>query len=168
MVEPTIEHTDDTATIAVCKNLLVAEFKDFATLEHANVIRDACRRLVRDHEDGFGTVVLMTGERTLSAFNAEVRRELTDVVKETEDTGLGTAFVIMREGFAAATLRAVLSGLFLMARSREPNRAFQTPQSAASWLEQLLIGDDKTTPWLPGEVETALAAVLDSSQSPEG
>lgn len=167
MVEPTIKHRDDTAIVATHKNLLIAVFWDFATLEHAHSVRDTCRQLVRDHDDGFATAVLITGERIMTTFNAEVRRELTDLVKETENTGVGTAFVIMREGFIAATLRAILSGLFLVARSREPNRAFATRRAAAGWLEQQLIGQGKTTRWETGEVESVLDIVLGPSGSSE-
>jgi len=165
-VVPRIRHRDQHALIATHKNLLIGVYWDFAVLEHIPVLRQSVQDILAEHDDGFATVVVVTGQRMLQGFNAEVRQGLADLVADTQDTGLATAFVVRRDGFVGAAVRSVLSGLFLFGRSREPNAVFPAVPRAASWLEEHLTGPSQRTLWEPGEVQQTL--LLAERQAHEG
>lgn len=52
-----------------------------------------------------------------------------------------SAIVIESEGFAAATVRAVLGAVILLARSDSPQRLFETRSDAARYLSEHAAGD---------------------------
>ncbi len=81
-----------------------------------------------------------------------------ELIAETESVGLGTAFMVLRGGFLGGAAVALLSGLFMLSRSREPNRAFRRGEDTTAWVQDMLA--DGPCAWAPGEVQAAVDAIL--------
>jgi len=150
-VEPVVARLDDDGLIASHKNLIVSVHWHAPSLALAEALERHTAEVVAEH-GRFASIVLVTGDRRLSAPEGLARSKLQALVSDTKETGLGTAIVVTRAGFVAGTVVALLSGLFTLARTREPNKAFRALAPAAQWLEPHLRAS--ATPWRDGEVLT--------------
>lgn len=148
---------DALGLIASRENLIVSMHWGRPSLEHVEELADAVAELVAVHKR-FATVVLVTGDRILHAPDPETRERLRQLVEDTTETGLGTAFVVTRGGFLGSAAVALLSGLFLLSRSPEPNQAFRTIEAAAPWLQEQLVHGP--VDWQPNEVHETLEAIV--------
>jgi hypothetical protein len=135
VVSPTIGRVDDAALVGFDRDLLIGIWWGSATLDHVTAMRACSDQILREHPKFATAVIVMDGDGVFT-FTPEVRKALADYVKETESSGLGSAFVILRGGFMGATVRAFISGLFLLTRSKEPQKAFATVAQAAAWLSR--------------------------------
>ncbi|MGH1341787.1 MAG: hypothetical protein ACRBN8_09565 [Nannocystales bacterium] len=147
---------DALGLIATHKNLVASMHWGRTTLGHVDELAQSVAELVRLHER-FVTVVVVTGADLMHAPDPATRARLRQLVEDTAQTGLGTAFVVTRGGFLGSAVVSLLSGLFVLSRSREPNRAFRTTTAAAPWLQDLLT--DGAPPWQPGEVARTLETI---------
>lgn len=75
-------------------------------------------------------------------FDSGSRGLVEDLVSDSKSHLLGMAQIVIGDGFAAASVRAVLSGIQLAARPDYPVRVFANIQAAQPWLEELLIAAD--------------------------
>jgi hypothetical protein len=88
------------------------------------------------HPSGFTSLVVL---RDFFPPSEEVRVLTAKTLRDaTAMRALG--IVYSQAGFGAAALRAVVSGLLLLARARCPGRVFQSGDDAAKWLVSLLSG----------------------------
>lgn len=152
-VRPTLRHHDDGGLIAHHKNLVASVHWKPPSLEQANALVALTEELVAEH-GRFGSAILVTGERLIGTPDPETREVLIQLIRDTKETGLGTAFVITAGGFFTGAAVALLSGLFTVARTREPSQAFRELGPAATWLDTHL--QAHTVPWETGEVATFL------------
>ena len=87
-------------------------------------------------------------------------RDLVEAVMADAKTHLiGMAQVVLGDGFGAASVRSVLSGIQLAVRPDYPVRVFADVESARPWLEELLVGAER--PDLARELGTELLARLE-------
>ena len=155
-ITPAVRRHDALGLIATYKNLVVSMHWGRPMSGHADELAQCVAEVVSLHER-FVTVVVVTGGEVLHAPDTQTRARLRQLVADTADTGLGTAFVVTRGGFLGSAAVSLLSGLFVLSRSPEPNRAFRTIGTAAPWLEDLLA--DGSTPWQTTEVLEALQTI---------
>jgi hypothetical protein len=81
--------------------------------------------------------------------------ELTEAARQRARAG---AVVVTTEGFAAATLRAAITGVLLATRTRKPTRVFGGIAEAATWMG----GELASQPHAPnaGAIEAVAEALL--------
>jgi hypothetical protein len=86
-------------------------------------------------------------------------------VRETESFGAGTALVVLRRGFVGAAVRAFLPGVFLIARSKEPQKVFGDVPTAAAWLAGCLGGVDPAGGWSSASIDDTLQQSMSIAES---
>ena len=67
-------------------------------------------------------------------FSAPVRSELTEFAKHDDIHLLGTAHLVMVDGFLGAAVRTFLNTITLVARPTTPTKVFAELQDSAQWL----------------------------------
>ena len=155
----TVHHVDDAALIATQRNLVVGVWWRSARVVHVDAFRASTSGVLARHA-GFATaLVVMEGDGVFS-FTEDVRRGATELVRETESSGVGTALVVLRRGFIGAAVRAFISGVFLLARSKEPQRAFADVRTAAAWLAGCLLASEPHSGWTAEALEDGLREAL--------
>ncbi|MEM6292393.1 MAG: hypothetical protein AAGA54_14055 [Myxococcota bacterium] len=159
---PVFRRHDGYGLIASHKNLVVSMHWGITTLDHAKDLRAYTADVVATYER-FASMVIVAGRQILEAPDGPTRDELKALIAETESVGLGTAFVVLRGGFLGGAAVALLSGLFILSRSREPNRAFRDGETAATWLHAQLT--EGPCAWSPGEVRATLQSVLSTGET---
>lgn len=152
-VRPTLHYRDDGGLIAHHKNLIASMHWKPPSLQQATSLVGLTEDLVARY-GRFGSALLVTGERLIGTPDAATREVLLQLIRDTKETGLGTAFVIMSGGFLTGAAVAMLSGLFTVARTREPSQAFRELRPASVWLDTHLQTHDVA--WQDGEVATFL------------
>ncbi len=157
-VRPTLRHHDDGGLIAHHKNLVASVHWKPPSQGQAKALVALTEELVAAH-GRFGSAVLVTGKRLMGTPDPETREVLTQLIRDTKETGLGTAFVITAGGFFTGAAVALLSGLFTVARTREPSQAFRELAPAATWLDTHL--RTHTVRWEADEVATFLDRTLE-------
>lgn len=155
---PLLRRHDENGLIASYKNLMMSVHWGATTRSHADDLKTHTAELVRQHHK-FASMVLVSGPRMPEAPDAETRESLRQLIEQTEDTGVGTAFVVTAGGFLGGAAVALLSGLFILSGSREPHKAFRTVSPAADWLQGCVASGP--TRWDAGEVQAAIRAVTD-------
>lgn len=86
----------------------------------------------------FGVVVILpAASRTAVGIDAHSRfqRELARFWDSITPKIVANAFVVEEKGFAAATVRAFLTGVQLLTRGSRPRKVFSNMAEAAEWLE---------------------------------
>lgn len=155
MNEPVIVRADDAAIIGYDGNLLLGAWWHAATLDHVEALREATARCLEGAQ-GFCTAVVALDASGVFSFADDVRKALVELVSETEETGKGTAFIVMRRGFMGAAMRAFMTGVFLVSRTKEPSRAFALPGPGAAWLAERFRQFDPGTTHTTEAIETVL------------
>jgi len=132
-----VHHVDDGALVAAHRSLLVGAWWSSTTVAHLRAFRDCARELMA-RAPKFASAVIAMDSDGVFTFSEDVRRVATEIVRETESAGAGTALVVLRRGFIGAAVRAFLPGVFLIARSKEPQKVFGDVPAAATWLAACL------------------------------
>jgi hypothetical protein len=83
----------------------------------------------------------------------DLRDAVQELMRHSEEGTLGSAFVLRGHGMFVSTIRAFLSGAFLLAGSREPYRIFAEAEAAADWLAPIA---GAGAPWTPAQVRSGL------------
>jgi hypothetical protein len=156
-VVPEVRRHDTCGLIGSYKNLVVSFHWGTTTLSHADDLKTYIAEVLQRYPR-FLSAVLVSGPGLPEAPDAKTRDSLRQLIEQTEDTGIGTAFIVTSRGFLASAAVALVSGLFVLSRSREPHRAFRDVETAGDWLAGC--SDTGTTPWDPGELQAALQALV--------
>jgi hypothetical protein len=151
MNAPIVEYVDGHALLGRHRNLFLGVWWARATLAHVDAVRTCCGTVLGEHRTFASAILVLEGEGIFS-FAEGVRGGMAEVVAETEDSGVGTAFIIHRGGFVGGAIRAFLSGVFLVARTKEPQRAFADLDPAATWLASCLAAPPAEVDWTKTEV----------------
>ncbi|MFK7985191.1 MAG: hypothetical protein AB8I08_04095 [Sandaracinaceae bacterium] len=142
-------YEDDDATFVQDRNLLIAIYRGCPTVTHIRVLRAEFQRQAENWPDGVAVLVAVHAEGWVPRFDEGFRNEIHEMVVETERSSLGTAFVLTGHGMVTSGLRAFVNGVFLLSRSREPNRVFADLSTAVTWLANLPGVDSQ---WSAGEL----------------
>lgn len=84
------------------------------------------------------------------SFNDEVRREVTRISADDTLYALGSAHVLLVQGFVGSAVRAFLSTALTLSRTKTPNKVFGDLDGAASWVKGQL--DKSPVVWTPGDL----------------
>ncbi len=129
---------NETARIAVSRNVLIVRWADAPR----NITE------LREFEKAGKRVAMAFDKRALFAniiasgtptFSQEARDEVTRLTR-TPMFHLGTAQIVLVQGFAGVAVRAFLSTSFLLSRSRTPNKVFGDLTFGIDWMTGRLEG----------------------------
>jgi hypothetical protein len=88
--------------------------------------------MLQRHPDGFPTLTWVLPSAGFS-MDADARNAATDVTKEYDDSILAMATLIEGTGFQAAAVRAIVSGMDLVARAKAPKKTFAEVAPTVDW-----------------------------------
>lgn len=120
-------------------NLSIAIWRSKPTAAGAAALDRHFRSMSTTHPDGFGSLIIIE-EQTANPDEA-MRRAITDTMDRAAEELLSVAVVLEAKGFAAAALRAALTGMSMMTRSRFPRRFVSSVEEALPWLVKGLTTD---------------------------
>ena len=130
-------YEDDDATFVEARNLLIGTYRGCPTVDHIRVLRAQLQHHFETYPDGVALMVALHCDGWIPRFDEEFRQEIQELIRVAEPHSLGTAFVLSGHGMVTSGLRAFVNGLFLLTKSREPNRVFRQLAPAAEWLSSL-------------------------------
>lgn len=146
-----ILHDQEGWRIGLWKNLLFTGISTSPTVSSLQLVREGQRRLL-DMEGTVGGLTLITGLRLGPLDLSEAMRAEIGRMMSVPNLRGHSAIVIESEGFAGATVRAVLGAVILLARPDSPQKLFESRAEAARYLAEHAAGD-----WTPGELVEAAA-----------
>ena len=141
-------------------NLLISIWTSAPTVEAYDIIAQAARDLGRQHPYGVAFANVVATTTTAGKMTPEVRERI-NVLSHDETTGLrGTAVIILDASPFARAIRAIVSTVLLMTRSKLPTKLCSDIDQAALWLAGILPHDANAPPWNCSTIESTLKAVL--------
>lgn len=106
------------------------------TAEDMFLARPALKTMLERHPSGFPTVTWVLPQAGYS-MDSDARHAAAEVTREYNASLLAMATLIEGQGFQAATVRAIISGLDLMARASAPKKVFADVPSCFTWCASL-------------------------------
>ena len=152
-----IVRTDPKFRIAYLRNVQVNVLRDAPTVEQMRAFARSGSTLGRRHERGAGLLNVVTGDGTPS-FSEEVRHETVQLMKTPGMFTLGSAHIILFDGFKGTAVRAFMSTVMLLGRPPSPNKVFGDAEAAAAWLAPLLAKGAEA--WSPAELVALVKRAL--------
>jgi len=124
--------SDEAHLAAIHRNVYITAWWGETTAARLRRVGEIQNELARKWPKGFVALALI---RSVNAnLPADVRAEAEKLSKEPAPNLKAIAQVIYGEGFAAAAIRSVATGMVLIARHPRPTKIFGTLESAATWL----------------------------------
>ncbi len=93
------------------------------------------------------------------SFNDEVRKEVTRISGDDTLYALGSAHVLLVQGFVGSAVRAFVSTALTLGRAKTPNKVFGDVDGAATWLKGQL--DKGPVVWTPGDLVGLVRRTID-------
>jgi hypothetical protein len=109
-----------------------------ATLERLVVLGEHQRALVKATADQRIAVLTVLEDESGAMPSGPARKEAEAVAKSVRDAVAVQAQVVEGDGFVAASIRALLTGITLAIRAPYPNKVFKTLDEALPWFEAQL------------------------------
>lgn len=125
-------HDEPDFGIAVRRNLVLALWRDAPRAPWFRAIRATTWPYAERWPDGAGWINLIVSGTP--SFSEESRKEAAALSRRDDIFQLGTAHIVAVDGLRGAAVRAFLSTVFLLARTRTPTRVFGEIDGAAQWL----------------------------------
>lgn len=106
----------------------------FAPPKHEDILlaRDSLRAMKRRYPEGFPTLTWVRSTAGLS-MDADSRKSSAVITSEFAEQIAAQATLIEGNGFQAATVRAIISGIDMLARSKSPKKVFSELKDAIAW-----------------------------------
>lgn len=131
---------------------------------------EALGELCAKHIEGAGRPGVLLGlvEPTSAPHEAEAKAAVAAMMRNDRGGRLvGSALVFEGQGFGAATVRFMATGLAMLARPAYPHRTFSSPADGARFLcEKLALAGGATAPFTEAELAAALSALRAAPVSP--
>jgi hypothetical protein len=132
---PTIDFADAGLAIVFDGSLLSIVLREPLTLERARMLYKASQRTF-DLYKGKACSLTIIEPSAAANQTPEVRQVTTALSKEF--SLLGSAVVIEGSGFAVATIRTVIAGVYLLSKKPYPAKIFPSVSEGASFLSPFL------------------------------
>ena len=146
----------DTVRYGICGGIWIMTLFAKPTAADMNLARAALKSTLVRHPDGFPTLTWILPEAGFS-MDADARQAAATVTREFNASILAMATLIEGEGFQAATVRAIIAGLDLMARASAPKKTFADLRAAVVWSVSLRPRRDRDAGEVDGIVESLAA-----------
>lgn len=140
---------DSTLSLACVRGLVIAVWRDAPT---GGQLREL-RRAMEEARERFETTALIN--LVLSgtpSFSAEVRDESARLTRDNDWT-LGTAHIVLVDGFTGVAVRSFFSTMLLLGRPKVPTKVFGSLEDGCVWLEAILRSSDM--PWTAASLADA-------------
>ncbi len=126
-------HDEGGWRVGLWNNLLFTAISTSPTARSLQIVREGQRRLFAK-QGAVGGLTIVTGLRLGPLDLSEAMRAEIGRMMNVPNLRGHSAIVIESEGFAGATIRAVLGAVILLAKSESPQKLFETRADAASYL----------------------------------
>jgi hypothetical protein len=114
------------------RSLLLNIHWDELHLAHLQSIARACEKVVDEHKQ-LTSIIVLRGAVNVD-LSPEARKAGANLTMRFEKLSVGQAVVVEASGFMASMARSVITGINLIARATSPQRVFQDPREATTWL----------------------------------
>lgn len=132
-----ILEADENWACGVAGRLVVAVWRTRTTPARVHLLHAHVKAVMRVHaRTGFALCVVAEAEA--ASPDLEARVLIADMMRDAGAHLRGTACVVSARGFSGAAIRAIITGLSLVAREPYPTRVFAAPADAAAWLAERL------------------------------
>ena len=131
--EMTIEVVDDAHAVVTRPHLMVCLWRTVTSREAVAEIRQIARRHAQAHPPMAMLTVL---EAEAEQPGGDVLRELAALFQDLEHSVSCSALTFEGDGFSAAAVRGVATGLQLLAKQTFPHQVFARVSEAADWMGQ--------------------------------
>lgn len=135
---PRVIHDDEGLQIAVWSRVFINRWRTVATLERLVVLGEHQRALVQATADKRIAVLTVLEDKSGAMPSGPARKEAEAVAKSVREAVALQAQVVEGDGFVAASIRALLTGITLAIRAPYPNKVFKTLDEALPWVEEQL------------------------------
>jgi hypothetical protein len=119
-----------------CGGIWVMNLHEKPTVADMLLARPSLKTMQQRHPDGFPTLTWVLPSAGFS-MDADARTAATDVTREYNDAIVAMATLIEGSGFQAAAVRAIVSGMDLMARAKAPKKTFAEVVPSVAWCVSL-------------------------------
>lgn len=127
-----------THIIATQRDLEIVIWRGPTSLEAVELIRASIDELTRTFPNGIG--VLQVVEPVAPPPDAAARNALSNVLRNAGKSVRGSAIVFEGTGFKMAAVRAIVTGLTMLARPEFPHVVFADLHEASAWVAAYLSG----------------------------
>jgi hypothetical protein len=149
---------DEGVRIGILRNVVLTVWLASPTAHRVRAFR-AAQRVVAAGPGEFGGISIMAPAANAKVdLGEELRREFVASMTEFNGRPVSAAVVVEGAGFMAASLRALTSGITLVARPKYPIKVFANRTDAARWLAPLVVRG-ATPPLTESELLAGLADV---------
>jgi hypothetical protein len=135
---PRVIYDDEGLQIAIWSRVFFNRWRTTATQERLVVLGEQQRALVQATADKRIAVVTVLEDKSGTMPSGPARKEAEAVAKSVREAVIVQAQVVEGDGFVAASIRALISGISLAIRAPYPNKVFKTVDEALPWVEQQL------------------------------
>jgi hypothetical protein len=129
---------DEGLQIATWSRVFINRWRTVATLERLLILGEHQHALIASTGDRRIAVLTTLEDRSGLMPNGPARKEAEAIARSTRDAVILQAQVLVGDGFVAASIRALLTGVMLAIRAPFPNRVFKTVDEALPWIEDTL------------------------------
>ena len=136
---PRVVYDDEGLQIAIWSRVFINRWRTAATQERVVVLGEHQRALVQAMNDKRIAVVTVLEDKSGTMPSGPARKEAEAVAKSVREAVIVQAQVVEGDGFVAASIRALISGISLAIRAPYPNKVFKTVDEALPWVEQQLV-----------------------------
>jgi len=150
-------YRDGITHMVLAPRLVVAAWWNAPTRTQTDVlwrINEAVRKECGDDDIAFCNIAI-TGT---PIFDSEVREQIQAMNREYGTRGLAQANLVLLEGFAGTAVRAFLSTVNLVARTKVPVKIFGKRPETEAWLLEMLVSVDPA--YDPGAISGAIDLAL--------
>jgi len=128
--ELTLFEHDDQHGVGAWRNVLIVVWRKETRADAVDGVSAVLGELIHKHRD---VALLQVIEERATAPDADARRALSAMLKQHGASIRCSALVYEGDGFKAATLRAIVTGIALLSRPAYPHVVFASTLAAINW-----------------------------------
>lgn len=126
--------------MSVWRNVMIAYFRGPADLARMRGFRATQKELSRQGDPVGCVIVSDLEDGAKMDLDEDTRREIQSAITAYNDRDLAVAVAVEVQGFLGTAVRALVSGLMLLARPKYPMKIFGGRQEGARWLVEKMRG----------------------------
>lgn len=145
-------YRDVDGSVARLRNLCIVRIGGRPSVPHIRAMGMAYKECIAEYPEGVVLLAICAPTLSMAHFSEDVRAAILHLARTTKEGSIGSAFVISGDGLLTSALRALVSGVFLVAKSNEPYRMFPTVAAASEWVSEIA---SVSAPMRPSEIADA-------------
>jgi hypothetical protein len=137
-----VVYSDHNVALGCCRDMFLVLWKQRTTVQTVAILADCFERFAKGRlkELALVTIVSIGAERAPAS---EARHKLAAWLSEASNKLVISAVVFEGDGFLAAVIRGVATGLSLLAKPKCPHRVVASVLHAGEWFESSTAGGTK-------------------------